>query len=229
MATDTSDTASPEPSPNRPTNAWSTRRKAIATAIVAVVIAAVIVTAVAVAVSNSNSTRAGGASPGTTPGNSATPKPTGTNPASSASPSPSAGASDDPSVPASPVPIDQPAPISPGLTAEITKFEAVQGKARTPGEVSGPSIRLTVTITNGTSGRVSLATTIVTAYYGDAQTPALELSEPGGSPLPADVAAGQSATGTYIFTVPVDQRGKVRVVVDYSVDVQPLVFEGAVP
>ncbi|MCU1557982.1 MAG: hypothetical protein JWN09_1977 [Microbacteriaceae bacterium] len=222
MATENTAPVSPEPSPDKAPGTWSARRTAIVAGAIAVVIAAGAVTAVAI--TNSNSTTAGGPSQSAMPGSSSTP--TG---GASVDPTPSASPSVDPSVPAAPVPIDQSAAISPGLTAAITKFEAVQGVAKTPGEVSGPSVRTTVTITNNTSAKVSLATTVVTAYYGDGQTPALELSEPGGSPLPNELAAGQSATGVYIFTIPVDQRGKVRIMVDYSVNVQPLVFEGAVP
>jgi hypothetical protein len=222
MATENTDPVSPEPSPDKAPGTWSARRTAIVAGAVAVLIAAGAVTAIAI--TNSNSTNAGGTSQGTNP--SSSPTPTG---GASVDPTPSASPSVDPSVPAAPVPIDQSAAISPGLTAAITKFEAVQGVAKTPGEVSGPSVRTTVTITNSTSAKVSLATTVVTAYYGDGQTPALELSEPGGSPLPNELAAGQSATGVYIFTIPVDQRAKVRIMVDYSVTVQPLVFEGAVP
>ncbi|MCU1558708.1 MAG: hypothetical protein JWN09_2703 [Microbacteriaceae bacterium] len=221
MATENTEPVSPEPSQDEVAGRWSARRKAIVAGAVAVAIVAGII--VAVAIANSNSMNAGGTSQGTNPGSSPTPT------EASANPTPSASPSIDPAVPRVPVPIDKPAPISPGLTAAITKFEAVQGEAKTPGEVSGPSVRITVTITNSTSAKASLATAVITAYYGDAETPALELSAPGGSPLPAEIAAGQSATGVYIFTIPVDQRGKVRIMVDYSVDVQPLVFAGAIP
>lgn len=128
-----------------------------------------------------------------------------------------------------PVDIDKPADIVPGLTASIDSIEAVQGEASGPGEVAGPSIRFDVTVVNETSGSADLTSTVVTVYYGDADTPASELRKPGGSPLPARVAAGSSATGTYIFSVPDEERGLVRIMVDYSVGVEPLVFEGSVP
>ncbi len=68
----------------------------------------------------------------------------------------------------------------------------------------------------------------MSAYYGADRTPAPELREPGGSPLPAAVGAGKTVTGVYIFTVPEDQRNNVTLMVDYSVDVAPLVFQGDV-
>jgi hypothetical protein len=131
--------------------------------------------------------------------------------------------------PSAPVPIDQPAAILPGVTAAITKLEAVDGEARAPGEVSAPSIRVTVEVTNSTEDTVDLTTTVVTAYFQPDQTPALELGEPGSSPMPASVAPGQAATGVYIFTIPSERRQNVRIIVDYAVDVPALVFEGGVP
>ena len=127
-----------------------------------------------------------------------------------------------------PTAIDQPAPITPGLTAEISRVEAVDGTARGPGEVAGPSLRVTVTIENSTTADAPLNATVVSAYYGADRTPAPELREPGGSPLPASVGAGKTVTGAYIFTVPEDQRNNVTLMVDYSVDVTPLVFQGDV-
>lgn len=164
------------------------------------------------------------------------PMPSGTPSASggTSAPLPSAAPSEpatpgDMLAPADPVEIDEEAEITPGLSAEITAIEAVEGEARRPGEVGGPAIRVTVQISNSTDAAASLATTVVTAYYGADRIPALELGAPGAVAIPSEVAAGGSATGVYVFTVPPEERDRVQVMVDYSVDVQPLVFEGVVP
>lgn len=142
-------------------------------------------------------------------------------------PDPSTPPAEQPAVPDDePVTIDEPATITPGLTAEITTVEAVEGVARGPGEVAGPSLRLTITIANTTAADAPLDTTVVSAYYGADRTPAPELRQPGGSPLPSSIAAGASATGIYIFSVPEEERGNTTIMVDYSVDVDPLVFQG---
>jgi cytoskeletal protein RodZ len=207
----------------KPSRAGGRRRRIIA-AIAATVVLFLVVGGVLAAVTATNRS-----SP-TSPDKSASPTSSSSASVSSSPASPSQGsASPNPSTPAAPVAITAPATIKAGLIAEITKFEAVEGKAQTPGEVSGPSVRMTVTITNSTSASANLDTTVVTAYYGSSQTPALELSAPGGAPLPAKVEAGQAVTGVYIFTIPAEQRNNVRVVVDYSVKVQPLVFQGALP
>ena len=169
---------------------------------------------------------------GPTPGTSAPSQPPSSSP--SALPSPSATA--DPSTPPAegpaaptvrpPAAIDEAAPITPGLTAEISRVEAVDGTARGPGEVAGPSLRVTVSIVNSTAADAPLNTTVVSSYFGADRTPAPELREPGGSPLPAVVRAGTTVTGVYIFTVPEDERRNVTIMVDYSVDVDPLIFQG---
>ena len=191
---------------------WSKRRKAIVGTIVGIVAALIIAALITISYLTSPAARnaANGGGPGAHASSTSTP---------SATPI---------AVPTS-APIAQPGAIAPGLTAQITKFEAVQGVANTPGEVSGPSVRITVTITNNTSASASLKTTTISASYGTKSTPALELFSPGGVSLPSTVADGQSVTGVYLFSIPVADRSNVRVELDYSVGVKPLVFEGAIP
>lgn len=169
---------------------------------------------------------------GPTPGISAPSEPpgvsAGASPSRSATTAPSAPPTGDPAVPSDkpPTTINQSAPITPGLTAEILRVEAVEGTARGPGEVAGPSLRVTVAIANSTMADAPLNTTIVSAYFGPDFTPAAELREPGGSPLPAVVRSGETVTGVYIFTVPESERRNVTIMVDYSVEVDSLVFQG---
>lgn len=200
---------------------WTTRSMVITAAAVVLLAGAAVTVAVLA--------QQDGARPAVSPSSSPSDRPATSPKPSDAAGDPSATPPVDPSIPADPVVIDQPADISPGLTAAITGLESVAGEAKRPGEVAGPAVRVTVQITNSTSAPVSLLTTVVTAYYGADQTPALELGSPGASPMPTEVAAGAAATGVYVFTVPSDERGNVRVMVDYSVDVQPLVFQGAAP
>lgn len=129
----------------------------------------------------------------------------------------------------SPVPIKTPAEVKEGLTASITDVEAVRGKAEGPGEVAGPAVRFTLTLLNNSADEVPLNTTVVNLYYGKAKTPASPLSAPGGVPLPATVAAGGEASGTYVFVVPRKARNRVLITVDYSVDVSLVAFRGSVP
>ena len=173
------------------------------------------------------------------------PGPRGTSGPASASPStsdePSAAPSPSEGVPASPsptgnvqpapsvAPLDATAEIAAGVDVHISRMESVAGEAGDPGEVAGPAIRFAVTVTNGSAAPVSMQTVAVTLDYGTERTPGLELQRPGGSPLTGEITPGATAEGIYIFTVPSDQRAAIRITVDYTVDVAPIIFEGAGP
>lgn len=163
-----------------------------------------------------------GGSAGGSPAATGAPTPNGTS-------SPSGDPTPVPPATPSPVPIDEPGTIEPGVTASIDTIEAIQGEARGPGEVAGPAIRFRVSISNATSAAIDLGATVVTVDYGAERTPALQLFQPGASPLPASAEPGATATAVYIFTIPVDQRDLVHITVDYTVGVPPLEFTGSVP
>ena len=182
----------------------------------ALVVITLIIVLVAIQLPSGGSTPVGAPSPTDkpTPGSTSTP---------SGDPTPV------PQATPSPVPIDEPGTIEPGVTASIDTIEAVQGEAKGPGEVAGPAIRFRVSISNTTSAAIDLGATVVTVDYGADRTPALQLFEPGASPLAVSADPGATVTAVYIFTVPVDQRGLVHITVDYTVGVPPLDFTGAVP
>jgi hypothetical protein len=120
-------------------------------------------------------------------------------------------------------------PIKQELTAAVTKMTAVTGTADGPGEIGGPSVRFTITITNHTGKAFSLSNTVVNAYYGKAATPAVQLRSPGGKDFPSSVKNGGSATGVFIFNIPKASRSAVKVTVDTSVQNPVIAFQGAAP
>ncbi|WP_419818319.1 hypothetical protein [Glaciibacter flavus] len=108
-------------------------------------------------------------------------------------------------------------------------MESVEGKAVLPGEVAGPAVRYTIQIDNEGSDPLDLTFTTVTAFLGDAMSPALQLTQPDGAPFAGVLQPGQSAAGVYIFRVPTDQRSDVTVNVAYRVGSPAAVFQGAAP
>jgi hypothetical protein len=203
--------------PPRPSAASSRRNLILAGASTALVIVAGVALALTL--------------PAGSPGASSPTTPPATTPASDApTPVPSESPTPVTQPPAGdPVPIDTPAEVVTGLIASISGIEAVDGVAKGPGEVSGPSIRFTVTIANATGAPVDLTGTVVTVDYGADRTPAGQLYEPGAVPLATSVAAGGTASGVFVFAIPPESRGLVHITVDYAVDVAPLVFAGATP
>ncbi|TFD49710.1 hypothetical protein E3T46_12645 [Cryobacterium sp. Hh11] len=172
--------------------------------------------------------------PSRSPGPSPSPVPAETTPPAPRVPDPNAGVG----VPSSevappqvqePVPLTDPAVAVPGVVFGISELEAVEGVARGPGEIAGPSLRFAVSVRNDTAATVSLTSTVVNFFFGAAQSPATELAAPGGVPFPDEVAAGQAAQGVFVFTVPTDARDEVQIAVDYSAGVPIVLFEGAAP
>lgn len=201
-------------------------------------VAAVVVAAVAIALSITLFARgeptAGPSSPASTLG-------TGTAPTSSPSapaPEPTAAPtgppatppaeSEDP-VPVVTVPIDGEAEVTEQVTARVSAIEAVDGVAKAPGEVGGPSLRVTIEIDNGTATSVDLRTAVVNLYHGPDATPAAALGQPGASAFPTSVSAGETASGVFVFSVPVEARSQVRVELDLRIGGVILAFEGPAP
>ncbi|SMQ58288.1 hypothetical protein [Agreia sp. VKM Ac-1783] len=125
---------------------------------------------------------------------------------------------------------DAPVDIAPGVSASISSITSVDGVAAGIGESGGPAIRFEVTITNSTGEPVDLQNTRVTVDSGADRVPAGELS--GGPDIvafPASLGAGSSATAAYVFSVPVEARSDVRIIVDYLASVPLAVFAGAAP
>jgi len=97
------------------------------------------------------------------------------------------------------------AKLSGGMTAKVVSVTSVDGKAIRAGETAGPALKVTIDLANTTGKDVSLAQVSVNAFYGGKSTPASVLTD-GAKPLLGPLAAGATATGTYIFSVPDDQQ-----------------------
>ncbi|GMA92785.1 hypothetical protein [Homoserinibacter gongjuensis] len=169
--------------PPRPSAATSRRNLILAGASTALVIIAAVALALTL--------------PAGSPGASSPTTPSATTPASDApTPVPSESPTPVTQPPAGdPVPIDTPAEVVTGLTASISGIEAVDGVAKGPGEVSGPSIRFTVTIANATGAPVDLTGTVVTVDYGADRTPRGSSTSRAPSPWPPLWRRGHSIRG----------------------------------
>lgn len=127
------------------------------------------------------------------------------------------------------IPLEAKASPAPGVTIAVGQFEAVDGEAERAGDVAGPAIRFTVSVSNATADPLSLSASLVNLYYGSDVVPAAELNKPGGMALPESVAPGATGSGTFVFTVPEDERDRVFITMDYLIGSPVIAFEGAVP
>lgn len=165
------------------------------------------------------------------PGASADPGPTPTaQPTEFETPSP--GATDGVAKPADgdEVPLEEPAPPVEGIVAEVTAITSTTAGNDIPGEPSGPAIRVTVRLTNGSNKPVDTAGANVTMTYGgDDRLPAAGLAGDGTSVWPASIPAGGSADAVFEFAVPSSPDGDVRVIVDILAAAPNVVFVGPRP
>ena len=168
--------------------------------------------------------------PVSTPSSTPTAVPTPLTSASGApiTPTPLPTASDSPIAPElAPVEPTQPAVGADGGVVSLARVEANEGAAVAPGETSGPAIPVTVRIENATDEPLDTAFVVVNAYSGTDRAPAPSLTKPGGAPFEGPIAAGESAEGVYLFTLPADDRSNVTIGVDYRAGEPTVIFEGA--
>lgn len=123
-------------------------------------------------------------------------------------------------------PLDAEASLANGVSVRVSKIESVKGVAQGPGEIAGPAVRVTVEVTNGTDKEVPMDLALVNMYYGKDKAPASTLSGPGLAPLAKSIPAGKSASGSYVFSVPANQRNPLTVEFSYTTDAPTVIFSG---
>ena len=127
-----------------------------------------------------------------------------------------------------PVPLDETAEFGDDVSAELVELAAVEVEGEVPGEISGPAIRVTVRLINGTSQPLSLDAVTVFLYTGADLTPAPQIGDEAGEVFRGSLASGDSAEGSYTFSVAEDDRDDVSVTVSHSPTSTVVVFNGAV-
>lgn len=113
------------------------------------------------------------------------------------------------------------------VSARIDQVGAVQATATLPGEVSGPAVAVTLEVSNSSAQAIGLDSVTVTLTDA-AGNPASSIVADPSAPLSGVLDAGAVKSGTYVFTVPSDQRNPVTVTVNYSSGAPTLVFTGQV-
>jgi len=194
---------------------------------VAVIVIAIVVGVVA---AQTGASDAGAPTSAATPGSTTSASPSSTASAPTPSGTDTSAPTDAPeperaTLPA--VPLDGTADVPSGPGVRVTAIEAVEGEAVVPGEIAGPALRVTVEVDNTTEDAIDLRTATVTLSYGDPLQFGNPISKPAGAAFPDSVEPGQTASGTFVFEVPTDQRGRVLISVDLSIDDPIVAFEGS--
>jgi hypothetical protein len=122
-----------------------------------------------------------------------------------------------------PKPVGSPAQIKGGVSVTIANVKDVEVGANGPGEIAGHAVSVEVRVLNTASAAFSLSGLAVTASYGG--TPASPTTAGGAKPLSGSLAGGGRASGVYVFLVPKEQSGRIRVEVSSDASPSIAVFQ----
>jgi len=124
-----------------------------------------------------------------------------------------------------PVALDAVADFGSGATIVLDHVKPIDAVAAGPGEVSGPALALTFTMTNRSSTALGLesVTVDVTDAIGD---PGIAMFGDPAQPFQGSLAVGATATATYVFAVDPAARSPIRVEVNYSTGAPTVVLVG---
>ncbi|MFT4235193.1 MAG: hypothetical protein QM607_09370 [Microbacterium sp.] len=125
--------------------------------------------------------------------------------------------------------IDEEASVEGIFSAKVSSVEffSVDSDTAQPGELAGPAVRLVIDVVNDSNEAIDLSGAAVNLDYGSDHTPAAVVGDPTLTGLPGSIAAGESASGEYSFTLPEDARDQVRVSLDVITGEPQVLFEGA--
>lgn len=134
-------------------------------------------------------------------------------------PAPSAGTISDVEESPSAAPVvdasfDDAADLGGGVTARIDAVDNVTAKAETPGEIDGPAVAVHITLKNAGDTSIDVSSAMV-SLTGDDEVLGQPTTSKPYAPFSGALAAGESATGVYVFLLPEDARGAISVSVQY--------------
>lgn len=124
-----------------------------------------------------------------------------------------------------PVAVTDTADYGNGVTVALTTLDSITTTAELPGEIAGPGVAVTVQIVNSGGDAIDLGAVVVDLADA-AGTPALPMTTSPAAPFSGSLAAGGTASGVYVFTLPTGYTAPVTISVSYSVDAPVVVFTG---
>ncbi len=107
--------------------------------------------------------------------------------------------------------LDDAVPAGTKASMRLDNVELTQGEADGIGQIAGPALMLKIGIDNESNDELDLSRMEITAYVGKDLTPTNLLTDSRSVALPAAVQSGETAEGTYLFSVPNAEPGTVTV------------------
>ncbi|GAA4656788.1 DUF4352 domain-containing protein [Arthrobacter cryoconiti] len=126
------------------------------------------------------------------------------------------------------VSLDATADVQNNITINVQKASAIDAKAETPGEISGPAIAFTVSIHNGSKSPINVDSVVATLLQKDGNLGMPTTSDPYHA-FSGDIAPDATDQGTYVFLVPIGDRQGLNFTVEYLAGSARAQFTGDVP
>jgi hypothetical protein len=133
---------------------------------------------------------------------------------------------DEPQQTLAPIALDEPATVG-QVELAVDDVERIEGQARLPGEIAGPALAVQVRLVNNGSSTLDLSDVSVNLTDAEGAI-APPLTADPAEPFTGTLAAGQSATATYVFEFADGRPQPVRIDVSSSAGTPVAVFTGTV-
>jgi hypothetical protein len=127
---------------------------------------------------------------------------------------------------ADPVPFTEPAEFGDGVEVRLVTRGAIDVITARPGEIGGPAVLLTLEFINRSSVPIDLGIVTVDLVLAD-QVSANQVTTDPAAPVSGVLPAGESRTGVYVFTAPLEARADVDLTIRYSAITPMVVFSGS--
>jgi hypothetical protein len=125
----------------------------------------------------------------------------------------------------SPVAISAPADFGNKVTAHVVSIKSFNATAHGIGEIAGPAVAITLTVTNGSKSNVNLGSVTVTLADHNG-TPSNPLSGSPSKPFSGNVAPGKSASAVYVFSLAKNHANPVTISLSYTTEAPVVLFVG---
>lgn len=123
--------------------------------------------------------------------------------------------------------IGQSEPVAQDVSVRVTGIKATQGVAEGIGERSGPAVRITFELKNNSGRPVSTASAVANVDYGPNRVPADELRGKRPVTFAPSITNGETTTASFVYLVPTDQRGDLRITFFFDPAVPAAQFTGS--
>lgn len=128
-------------------------------------------------------------------------------------------------VPTETAPIDEPVAFDTRVTVTLTSIEVISVEAQTPGENSGPAVRVNVSIENSSDEPIDVGSAVVNLSADEGE---YGVGTTAGDPQPfqGSVEPGETAEGSYVFMLDPAADREVTITVNYAAGEPLAIFTG---